>query len=144
MIRPYVRKAVYYETDQMGVVHHSNYIRWFEEARTDMMDQMGLSYKTIEERGIFIPVLRVSCDYKRSVLFDEIVLIHTEITEFNGIKFYASYRVIKKDSLELRATGTSVHCFVNKNMVPVKLKKEYPDIYEIFQCARNETMNSTS
>lgn len=45
MIRPYLHNAKYYETDQMGIIHHSNYIRWFEEARIDYMNQIGLTYK---------------------------------------------------------------------------------------------------
>ena len=52
------RKANYYETDQMGIVHHSNYIRWFEEARLEMLRAMGLPYKKMEDNGILIPVLR--------------------------------------------------------------------------------------
>lgn len=51
------RKANYYETDQMGIVHHSNYIRWFEEARLEMLRAMGLPYKKMEDNGILIPVL---------------------------------------------------------------------------------------
>ena len=69
------RKANYYETDQMGIVHHSNYIRWFEEARLYYMEAIGLPYELMEEAGIFIPVLGVSCDYKVSVRFAETVCI---------------------------------------------------------------------
>ena len=54
-IKKYTHKVQYYETDQMGIVHHSNYIRWFEEARTDFMEQMGLGYEQMEERGIVGP-----------------------------------------------------------------------------------------
>ena len=60
-IRPYEHHAKYYETDQMGIIHHSNYIKWMEEARMDLMDQIGLSYKQMEEMEIISPVLSVSC-----------------------------------------------------------------------------------
>ena len=63
-IRPYEHTAQYYETDQMGIIHHSNYIRWMEEARMDLMDQMGFSYKAMEEMEIISPVLSVNCEYK--------------------------------------------------------------------------------
>ncbi len=63
---PYERKIYYYETDQMKIVHHSNYIRWFEEARIDFMKKMGLPYDEIEKRGILIPVLEASCRYKKA------------------------------------------------------------------------------
>ena len=61
--RVYEHKTQYYETDQMGIIHHSNYIRWFEEARMDMMEQMGMGYAEMEKRGIISPVLSVHSEY---------------------------------------------------------------------------------
>ena len=61
MIPDYEHYTQYYETDQMGCVHHSNYIRWMEEARVFLMEQMGCSYRAMEEAGILSPVLEVSC-----------------------------------------------------------------------------------
>ena len=58
---PYDHKVQYYETDGMGIVHHSNYIRWFEEARVDLLEQLGFGYDRIEEAGYSGPVLEVSC-----------------------------------------------------------------------------------
>ena len=62
--RVYEHKTQYYETDQMGIIHHYNYIRWFEEARMDMMEQMGMGYAEMEKRGIISPVLSVHSEYK--------------------------------------------------------------------------------
>ena len=64
-IRPYERSVYYYETDRMGIVHHSNYIRWFEEARVDFLNQIGYPCSQIEEEGIMMPVLSVSSTYKK-------------------------------------------------------------------------------
>ena len=61
---PCEHKVQYYETDGMGIVHHSNYIRWFEEARVDLLEQLGFGYDRIEEAGYSGPVLEVSCQYK--------------------------------------------------------------------------------
>lgn len=133
LIKPYERKALYYETDQMAIIHHSNYVRWLEEARIDLMEQMGISYRNMEDVGILIPVLAVACEYKHPVRFDETVLIETAITRFNGIKFDASYRIIGKENGQLKLTGSSKHCFVNRNMVPIRLKKDFPEIYDKFQ-----------
>ena len=60
-IKPYIHHAKYYETDQMRIVHHSNYIRWMEEARMDAMSQFGISYRDMEENGVISPVVSVSC-----------------------------------------------------------------------------------
>lgn len=72
-ITPYEREAHYYETDQMAIIHHSNYIRWFEEARTDYMEKW-FSYEYLEEEGVMIPVLEVGCTYK-SMKFALVILL---------------------------------------------------------------------
>ena len=118
-IRPYEHHAKYYETDQMGIIHHSNYIKWMEEARMDLMDQIGLSYKQMEEMEIISPVLSVSCEYHSMVHFDDTVVIETKITRYNGIKM---------ETGELRTTGKSSHCFLNRSGRPISLKRSYPEI----------------
>ena len=65
----YRHKTQYYETDQMGIVHHSNYIRWFEEARTDFLEKLGMGYDRMEAEVIISPVLSVSCEYKTMTYF---------------------------------------------------------------------------
>ena len=66
-IKPYQHQVQYYETDQMGIAHHSNYIRWFEEARSYILTEIGMGYEKMEEIGIISPVLSVSakCRYGR-------------------------------------------------------------------------------
>jgi acyl-CoA thioester hydrolase len=66
MIKPYERKTNYYETDQMAIIHHSNYVRYLEEAKLYYMEQFGLPYSYVEEQGILIPVLGVSVEYEKS------------------------------------------------------------------------------
>lgn len=132
-IKPYRRTALYYETDQMAIIHHSNYIRWFEEARTDLLTQMGFPYKSFEDRGILIPVLEVSCEYKQAVVYDETVLIEPKVTFFNGIKFEIEYSIYGEAKGQLKAKGHSKHCFVDRNMSPIRMKKLHPDICEMFE-----------
>lgn len=128
----YERRAQYYETDQMGIIHHSNYIRWFEEARLHFMDEIGLSYAKIEEMGILIPVLSVDCQYKTMVHYNDIVDIYTQIIKFNGVKMMIAYRVVDHVTGEIRCTGETSHAFLNREYRPVRLKREYPDLYELF------------
>ena len=68
-VEPYSRKVYYYETDKMSIVHHSNYIRMFEEARLDLMDKCGIDYAQIESLGIIMPVLEVTCKYVKSLFY---------------------------------------------------------------------------
>ena len=131
-IKPYERKAHYYETDQMGITHHSNYIRWFEEARVDLMTQMGFPYKRLEEEGIISPLLGVSCEYKAPVVFDEEVIIRSYIKKFNGIKMTVGYEITGKDKGDLKTTGETHHCFVNREGILISLKKENKKVFDLF------------
>ena len=128
----YTRRANYYETDKMGIIHHSNYIRWFEEARLRYMEEMGCPFTKVEAMGIIIPVLSVECQYKSMVRYDDIVDIYTKITKFTGVKMTIAYRALDSETGELRCTGESTHCFLNGDYKPVRLKREYPELYKIF------------
>lgn len=127
-VQPYEHRAKYYETDQMGIIHHSNYIRWMEEARMDLMEQIGLSYKQMEAMEIISPVLSISCEYHSMVHFDDTVVIETKITTYNGIKMEVEYRMTDKETGELRTTGKSAHCFLNRSGRPISLKRSYPEL----------------
>jgi len=125
---PYHHKAQYYETDQMGVVHHSNYIRWFEEARTDLLERAGLGYDKMEERGIIVPVLAASCEYKSSVRYGETVAIIPKVEAYTGLRLTLSYRIEDARSGELRAIGETRHAFLNRDFKPAPLKRNHPDV----------------
>ena len=128
----YMRRAQYYETDQMGVVHHSNYIRWFEEARVVFLEEAGAGYKEMEAEGIVSPVVSVSCKYKSMVRFADTVRISLKIESYNGVKLCLSYEVRDKETGALRCTGESSHCFLGPGGRPVSLKKSYPKYHEVF------------
>lgn len=125
--RDYEHHAKYYETDQMGIVHHSNFIRWMEEARVDMLDQIGMNFRLVEEAGLVSPVLAVSGEYKRMVHFDDTVVIHTVLKEYGGLRFAIGYEMRLKASGELCFTGESRHCFLTKEGKPASLKRVRPD-----------------
>lgn len=128
----YVRKVHYYETDQMGIVHHSNYIRWFEEARIDLMDKMGLGYEAMEEAGIISPVLSVQADYLRMMRFGDTFSITCFIKEYNGIKLTVGYEVIHEGTQMVHSRGTTKHCFIDRNGRPLSLKQAHPKFHQMF------------
>lgn len=128
----YERTAFYYETDRMNVIHHSNYIRWFEEARVHYMNEVGYSYAKMESEGIMMPVLSAECEYKNSVKFGDTVIIKTVISEFNGFKMTVQYLVINKNTGELCARGKTSHCFTDMSMKPVRIKNKFPELYNLY------------
>ena len=129
----YSHKVQYYETDQMGIVHHSNYIRWFEEARIDMLEQMGMGYSRMEKQGIIIPVLSVRCEYRSMTRFGETVEIIPLLRKYNGVRMNIEYTIVDRDTGELRCVGESTHCFLTKDGKPVSLKREYLTMDDMFR-----------
>ena len=108
------RAINYYELDGMNVVHHSNYIRYMEEARVYWLERIGLPYQKIEEDGIMIPVLEVHYKYKYPAKFGDVIIVN-------------------KENKKILGEGTTSHCFTNDNMKPVYLKKANKEFYEIFE-----------
>ena len=127
----YSRKPFYYETDKMGIIHHSNYIRWFEEARVDALNFMNCPFEKIEADGIMIPVLGVSCEYKEMVRFGDEVLIQPVVKKYTGTRLDFEYRVYNGEKLV--TTGTSQHCFMSyETNRLVQLRKTHPALHELF------------
>lgn len=128
---PYERRAYYYETDQMGFVHHSNYIRWLEEARLDFMRQANLNYADMEKDGLIMPVTGVTSQFITSVHFDEAFRIVAKLIFFNGVRAVYHYETYLSQSGKLAATGESSHCFLDGvKRTPVSVKTRYPDFFE--------------
>ena len=118
----------YYETDQMGVVHHSNFIRYFETARTLSMKKMGIPYDEMERNHIVMPIIAVSCNYKRPALFGDVLTVTTILAKLPTVKIEFNYEVRNAQGV-LLATGTTVLAFANKeNLRPIRAPQYLLDI----------------
>lgn len=127
-MRDYIHRVHYYETDKMGVTHHSNYIRWMEEARVDFLEQIGYGYSRMEKEGVISPVIGVECEYKKTTTFDDEICIRPEIESFNGIKLTIRYTMTNVATGELVSKGRSMHCFLSNEGKPLSLKKQFPEV----------------
>ena len=127
------RKINYYETDKMGIVHHSNYIRFMEEARCAWLESMGIPFSILEENGITIPVIGVSCEYKNHVTFDDIITITPQIVKYSGVRMTVRYDVKDKKTGKQVIIGETTHCFTNKDLKPINLKKYAKKYSDKFQ-----------
>ncbi len=123
----YIHKVNYYETDKMGITHHSNYIRWMEEARIHFLEQIGFAYDKLENDGIISPVIAIECDYKMPTTFGDSVEINVEIEEFKGVKLIIKYTMKNIKTKEIVLIGKTKHCFVSKDNKPIILKKVFPE-----------------
>ncbi len=119
----YERKINYYETDKMGIVHHSNYIRFLEESRCFWLEKIDMPFSVLEENGVTIPVLGVNCTYKHHVTFADTILIRPYVKEYSGVRMTIGYDVTNKETGETVIIAETKHCFTDKNLKPINLKK---------------------
>lgn len=131
-------RVQYYETDNMGIVHHSNYIRYFETARTEMFRMSGYSYDDMEKSGIYMPVLSVSADFRTPAVYDEVLVLSCGIKKLKGASIELEYEIRGEESGEVHVKGSSSHGFTTPDLKPVRLKKEAPQLYDIFKDAMEE------
>lgn len=125
----YKHKVQYYETDKMQVTHHSNYIRFMEEARTDFLEKIGWSYARMEREGLISPVVSIDINYKKSTTYNDTIEIVTKIANMSLVKIEFEYTMYVEGIVV--CTAKSAHCFINKEGRPISVKKANPELYEL-------------
>ncbi|WP_010529704.1 acyl-CoA thioesterase [Lentibacillus jeotgali] len=141
-------RVPYKDTDRMGVVHHGNYITWFENARTECMRHYGLTYSEMEDIGFLLPVMGVNVTYKKSARYDDCIVVLTRVVSYSPVRLEFAYeaRKISEEEFihgtgnesvepfgELLAKGTTVHMWVNQEWKPVRMDKAAPEVYAILK-----------
>ena len=125
----YMRKAHYHETDQMGIIHHANYIKWMEEARLAYLEALGLGYQEVEAQQVFSPVVNVQVSYKQPVHFADEVSIKVSVKTYSGVKLELAYEFFNKTTQQVCAAGVSEHCFIKGGKI-ISLKRDMPALHE--------------
>ena len=120
----------YYETDAMGIVHHSNYIRWFELARTEFLRFVGLPYNEMERDGIQAQVLGVTARYRKPARYDDLIRVETLLDAYTPTRAWFAYRVFRGN--DCLCEGKTEHAFV-MNGRPVALSRSAPAYHAAFQ-----------
>lgn len=104
----------YAETDQMGVVYHGNYPQYLELGRVGWLRDLGISYKSMEENGIILPVISLSIKFKKSAVYDDLITVETRLKKLPVIKIEFDYR-IRNETGEILAEANTVLAFMDKN-----------------------------
>jgi acyl-CoA thioester hydrolase len=125
----------YQETDQMGIVYHTNYVNWMEWGRTELIREAGMPYQDIEARGLLLPIVNLNVQFKTSAKYDDVITIHTCIEQATSLRVAFAYRIQRGD--EVLITGTSEHVWLNGDYRPVRLEKQDPDLYQLIQKLSN-------
>jgi len=116
----------YAETDQMGVVYHTNHLVWFEVGRVELMRQMGFSYRDLErDDGRFIAVAEVKCRYRAPVYYDEEVVVRTRLKSVRTSVVVFSYELVRVQGETLLAEGETTHIVTDSSMKIVPLPEKY-------------------
>ncbi|ERI91817.1 acyl-CoA thioester hydrolase, YbgC/YbaW family [Clostridiales bacterium oral taxon 876 str. F0540] len=127
-------KVRYAETDQMGIVHHSNYYVYFETAREDFILGAGISYKEIEDKGIMMPLVETQCRYIEGAKYADELIIETSLQELSPVKVVLEYKVIRVKDGRLISKGKTIQTFVDSDSFKiVNLKKANADLWERFE-----------
>lgn len=120
----------YAETDQMGVVYHSNHLIWFEVGRIELMRQMGFSYRDMErDEGRFIAVAEVKCRYRAPVFYDEEVVVRTRIKSVREKVIVFTYELARAENGTLLAEGETIHIVTDSKMKASHLPEKYLQVF---------------
>lgn len=126
-MKAYIHKVNYYETDKMGITHHSNYVRFMEEARVDFLEQIGWNFDKLENMGIASPVISIECKFIQTTTFPQEINIFVSIEKISACKIIFAYdfKVNEKTVFEAKSS----HCFLDEKGVPVIVEKRFPDFW---------------
>jgi acyl-CoA thioester hydrolase len=119
----------YAETDQMGIVHHSVYPVWFECGRTDLIKHFGISYDELEKRGLMLPLIRLSCEYKTPIHYGETALVKSWLIKATKVRLVVGYEVFAQERNVLCVKGSTEHAWTDVNLKPVNISKYKPELY---------------
>ncbi|HEX3373257.1 MAG TPA: thioesterase family protein [Edaphobacter sp.] len=123
----------YAETDQMGVVYHSNYLIWFEVGRVELIRQMGLNYKQMEEEeGCGISVVDVHARYRAPARYDDELVIETRLLAARGAVVKFGYRILRVNDGALLCEGETMHVCVGKDMKKTCLPPKYAERFAAY------------
>ena len=132
-------RARYAETDQMGVIYHANYLNWFEIGRTEMIRELGMPYRSLEEKGLLLPVVELDVKFLKPAFYDDQIYIRTRITEMSHIRLTFDVQILREeqehDSAQLLVTGHTKHVWLNHNWKPVRIDREAPELYALLVSA---------
>lgn len=120
----------YAETDQMGIAHHSNYPIWYEVARTDLMKEMGMTYAELEQQGLIMPLVELHSKYISAAYYEDRLIVQAELKKVTGMKLEIEYVIYREADETPINVGKTLHALVGRDLKPVNVRKEFPDLYQ--------------
>lgn len=128
----------YAETDQMGIIHHSVYAIWYEQARTEFFNEIGFRYDEVEKNGVMTPLIELNCEYKRPAYYNQEVEIRTKIIKLTPVKFILEYDIYNQENQLINIGKTTLAWADAKTFKIINLQKKYPEVYQLIEKAAEE------
>lgn len=123
-------EVLYYETDRMGIVHHSNYIRWFEYGRVHFLRAIGAAYEELEASGIESPVVQVEAKYRKPAVFGDVVRVQVRCIRYTGVRLVFEYKILDQAD-QIICEGRSEHAFaLQESHRVISLSHHRPALHE--------------
>ena len=123
----------YAETDQMGIIHHSVYAIWYEQARTEFFNEIGFRYDEVEKNGVMTPLIELSCEYKRPAYYNQEVEVRTKIIKLTPVKFILEYDIYNQENQLINIGETTLAWADAKTFKIINLQKKYPEVYQLIE-----------
>lgn len=123
-------RVIYADTDAMGVVYHTNYIKWFEVGRCELLRSIGYPYARLEAEGILLPVAECNCKYKRPAVYDDILEITARVGEMKGATVLMEYEIRIQETGALLVTGSTKHAITDPQFKPIRLRDKNRGLHD--------------
>jgi acyl-CoA thioester hydrolase len=123
-------RVIYADTDAMGVVYHTNYIKWFEAGRSELLRGIGYPYSQLEAEGVMLPVAECSCKYKLPAVYDDLLEVTSRITDLKAATITLDYEIRRAATGELLVTGWTKHAITDHSFKPVRLRDKNRALYD--------------
>lgn len=134
----YEYRVMYRDTDKMGISYYSNYLVWFEAARTEYFRSLGLPYTECEKRGYFLPVVEATVRYFRPSTYDDLLIVRTSVSAIRQSSMRFEYQIFKKGKTEILSSGVTIHAFVDARLRPVRVPAEIRDLVTLHRLLKNK------
>lgn len=126
----FVHRVSYGETDTMGVVYYAEYLHIFERARGEFIRSYGMSYAEVEQRGVFLPVREAQCRYRKPARYDDLLHVHTSISQWSRASLSFVYEVRNADKSQILTTGSTQHAIVDSAGKPIAVPQWLRDLWQ--------------
>jgi len=135
-------RARYDETDQMGVIYHANYYKWFNIGRTEFLRDLGCDYRKLESSGIIFPVIESGCKHFYPAYYDDEIIIKVRLADFKGVRMKVAYEIIDDANGKKLAEGYTLHVIVDGDLKPVRVNRTENECLKILIEAMKEEENA--